>query len=71
MSALAELCARRGATVVGIDRREAEVPYPVVKADVASAAEIARLALFLSTPAARHVTGQTLHVGRGTAASYG
>ena len=35
------------------------------------AAEIARLALFLSTPAARHVTGQTLHVGRGTAASYG
>jgi hypothetical protein len=35
------------------------------------AAEIAQLALFLSTPAARHVTGQTLHVGRGTAASYG
>ena len=35
------------------------------------AIEIARLALFLSTPAARHVTGQTLHVGRGAAASYG
>jgi len=33
--------------------------------------EIARLALFLTTPAARHVTGQTLHVGRGAAVSYG
>jgi NAD(P)-dependent dehydrogenase (short-subunit alcohol dehydrogenase family) len=33
--------------------------------------EIARLALFLATPAARHITGQTLHVGRGAAASYG
>ena len=35
------------------------------------ASEIARLALFLTTPAARHITGQTLHVGRGTAATYG
>jgi len=35
------------------------------------ATEIARLALFLTTPAARHITGQTLHVGRGAAASYG
>jgi NAD(P)-dependent dehydrogenase (short-subunit alcohol dehydrogenase family) len=26
------------------------------------AAEIARLAMFLTTPAARHITGQTLHV---------
>jgi NAD(P)-dependent dehydrogenase (short-subunit alcohol dehydrogenase family) len=34
-------------------------------------AEIARLALFLATPAARHITGQTLHVGGGAAASYG
>lgn len=32
--------------------------------------EIARLALFLSTPAARHITGQTLHVGRGAAVTY-
>ncbi len=32
--------------------------------------EIARLALFLTTPAARHITGQTLHVGRGTAVTY-
>lgn len=29
------------------------------------AAEVARLALFLTTPAARHITGQTLHVSRG------
>jgi NAD(P)-dependent dehydrogenase (short-subunit alcohol dehydrogenase family) len=27
-------------------------------------AEITRLAVFLATPAARHITGQTLHVGR-------
>ena len=31
------------------------------------AAEITRLALFLTTPAARHVTGQTLHVNGGMA----
>jgi NAD(P)-dependent dehydrogenase (short-subunit alcohol dehydrogenase family) len=35
------------------------------------AAELARLALFLTTPAARHITGQTLHVGRGTLANFG
>lgn len=29
------------------------------------AAEIARLALFLTAPAARHITGQTLHVSHG------
>jgi NAD(P)-dependent dehydrogenase (short-subunit alcohol dehydrogenase family) len=32
----------------------------------ATSTAIARLALFLTTPAARHITGQTLHVGRGT-----
>lgn len=32
--------------------------------------EIARLALFLTTPAARHITGQTLHVGRGAAVAF-
>ena len=36
----------------------ASTPAPV-------AAEIARLALFLCTPAARHITGQTLHVSHG------
>jgi NAD(P)-dependent dehydrogenase (short-subunit alcohol dehydrogenase family) len=35
------------------------------------AAEIARLSLFLSTPAARHITGQTLHVSRGALANFG
>jgi NAD(P)-dependent dehydrogenase (short-subunit alcohol dehydrogenase family) len=34
-------------------------------------AEIARLALFLSTPAARHITGQTLHVSHGALANFG
>jgi NAD(P)-dependent dehydrogenase (short-subunit alcohol dehydrogenase family) len=34
------------------------------------AAEIARLALFLATPAARHITGQTLHVSHGALAHF-
>ncbi|MCV7279077.1 SDR family oxidoreductase [Mycolicibacterium flavescens] len=33
--------------------------------------EIARLAVFLSTPAARHITGQTLHVSQGALANFG
>jgi NAD(P)-dependent dehydrogenase (short-subunit alcohol dehydrogenase family) len=37
----------------------------------AVAAEIARMALFLSTPAARHITSQTLHVSRGAMAKVG
>ncbi len=35
------------------------------------AAELTRLALFLATPEARHVTGQTLHVSSGTPAHFG
>jgi NAD(P)-dependent dehydrogenase (short-subunit alcohol dehydrogenase family) len=34
------------------------------------AAEIARLSLFLTTPAARHITGQTLHVSHGALARF-
>jgi NAD(P)-dependent dehydrogenase (short-subunit alcohol dehydrogenase family) len=34
------------------------------------AAEIARLAVFLTTPAARHITGQTLHVSHGALADF-
>jgi NAD(P)-dependent dehydrogenase (short-subunit alcohol dehydrogenase family) len=34
------------------------------------ATEVARLALFLTTPAARHITGQTLHVSRGALAHF-
>lgn len=37
----------------------------------AVADEFARLAVFLSTPAARHITGQTLHVSRGALATLG
>ncbi|GFG84929.1 SDR family oxidoreductase [Mycolicibacter algericus] len=33
--------------------------------------EIARLAVFLTTPAARHITGQTLHVSHGALAHFG
>jgi NAD(P)-dependent dehydrogenase (short-subunit alcohol dehydrogenase family) len=35
------------------------------------AAEITRLSLFLTTPAARHITGQTLHVSHGALANFG
>lgn len=52
--------------------RTAQPGYPGLAISQSSvASEIARLALFLSTPAARHITGQTLHVGRGAAATYG
>ncbi|MDF3339818.1 SDR family oxidoreductase [Mycolicibacterium septicum] len=36
-----------------------------------AADEFARMAVFLSTPAARHITGQTLHVSRGALATLG
>ena len=45
----------------GYDGLTAETPTP--------ADEFARLALFLSTPAARHIAGQTLHVSRGVVAA--
>ena len=32
--------------------------------------EMARLAVFLTTPAARHITGETMHVGQGALASF-
>jgi NAD(P)-dependent dehydrogenase (short-subunit alcohol dehydrogenase family) len=35
------------------------------------ASESARLTLFLSTPAARHITGQTLHISHGALANFG
>lgn len=37
----------------------------------AVASEITRLALFLTTGAARHITGQTLHVSHGALANFG
>lgn len=36
-----------------------------------AAAEIARMALFLATPAARHITGETMHVSSGALAHFG
>ncbi|MCH9702506.1 MAG: SDR family oxidoreductase [Actinomycetia bacterium] len=33
--------------------------------------EIARLSLFLTTPSARHITGQTVHVSHGALANFG
>jgi NAD(P)-dependent dehydrogenase (short-subunit alcohol dehydrogenase family) len=41
----------------------ASTPPPV-------AAEVARLALFLTSPAARHITGQMLHVSQGALAQF-
>lgn len=52
--------------------RSAEPSYDGLTSTPPSAAtEMARLALFLTTPAARHITGQTLHVGRGALANFG
>lgn len=52
--------------------RSAEPSYEGLSSTPPSAAaEMARLALFLTTPAARHITGQTLHVGRGALANFG
>jgi NAD(P)-dependent dehydrogenase (short-subunit alcohol dehydrogenase family) len=52
--------------------RSAEPSYDGLSITAPSVAfEISRLALFLTTPAARHITGQTLHVGRGALANFG
>ncbi len=49
-----------------------EPSYPGLNgAEPAVAAEIARMALFLTTPAARHINGQTLHVSAGAMAHFG
>jgi NAD(P)-dependent dehydrogenase (short-subunit alcohol dehydrogenase family) len=63
----------RGITVNAVaSGRSAEAGYDGQSATGASvAAEITRLALFLVTPAARHITGQTLHVSRGPLANLG
>ncbi|MBU9765263.1 SDR family oxidoreductase [Mycobacterium sp. TNTM28] len=50
----------------------AQPGYDGLGATPASVAdEFARLAVFLSTPAARHITGQTVHVSRGAMATLG
>jgi NAD(P)-dependent dehydrogenase (short-subunit alcohol dehydrogenase family) len=62
----------RGITVNAVaSGRSAEPGYEgLSRTPPTVAAEIARLALFLSTPAARHITGQTLHVSQGALASW-
>ena len=62
----------RGITVNAVaSGRSAEPGYDGLSRTPPSvAAEFARLALFLTTPAARHITGQTLHVSRGALAHF-
>jgi len=63
----------RGVTINAVaSGRNAEPGYDGLSRTPAPvAAEIARLALFLTTPAARHITGQTLHVSHGALANFG
>ena len=63
----------RGVTVNAVaSGRGAEPGYDGIPTTPPSvAAEITRLALFLTTPAARHITGQTLHVSHGALANFG
>jgi NAD(P)-dependent dehydrogenase (short-subunit alcohol dehydrogenase family) len=63
----------RGITVNAVaSGRNAEPGYDGLSRTPAPVAEeIARLALFLTTPAARHITGQTLHVSHGALANFG
>lgn len=63
----------RGITVNAVaSGRSADAGYDGLSTTPPSVAEeFARLALFLSTPAARHITGQTLHVSRGALANFG
>ena len=69
----ATLFGTRGITVNTVaSGRNAEPGYDGLSLTPAPvAAEIARLALFLTTPAARHITGQTLHVSHGALANFG
>lgn len=63
----------RGITVNAVaSGRNAEPGYDGLSQSPPSVAEeISRLALFLTTPAARHITGQTLHVSHGALANFG
>lgn len=69
----AEYFGTRGITVNAIaSGKSAEPGYDgLASTPPPVAAEITRLALFLSTPAARHITGQTMHVSRGALANFG
>ncbi|MDC9017112.1 SDR family oxidoreductase [Mycobacterium marinum] len=68
----AEIYGTRGITVNAVAcGRSVQAGYEGLSRTPAPvAAEIARLALFLTTPAARHITGQTLHVSHGALAHF-
>jgi len=63
----------RGITVNAVaSGRNAEPGYEGLSRTPPSVAEeITKLALFLATPSARHITGQTLHVSQGALANFG
>ncbi|BBX73442.1 putative oxidoreductase [Mycobacterium shinjukuense] len=72
ISGQAEVFGTRGITVNAVAcGRGAQLGYQGLSRTPAPvAAEIARLTLFLTTAAARHITGQTLHVSHGALAHF-
>jgi NAD(P)-dependent dehydrogenase (short-subunit alcohol dehydrogenase family) len=68
----AEVFGTRGITVNAVaSGRSAQAGYDgLSRTPPTVAAEVGRLALFLTTPAARHITGQTLHVSHGALAHF-
>jgi NAD(P)-dependent dehydrogenase (short-subunit alcohol dehydrogenase family) len=62
----------RGITVNAVAAGRGALPgyEGLTSTPLPAAAEVARLALFLSSPAARHITGQVLHVSHGALAQY-
>jgi NAD(P)-dependent dehydrogenase (short-subunit alcohol dehydrogenase family) len=70
----AEFFGTRGITINTVaSGRSVEPGYDGLTTGVpaSAAAEIARVALFLTTPPARHITGQTLHASHGALANWG
>jgi NAD(P)-dependent dehydrogenase (short-subunit alcohol dehydrogenase family) len=73
-SGQAEFFGTRGITINTVaSGRGVEPGYDGLATGVpaSAAGEITRVALFLSTPAARHITGQTLHASHGALANWG
>jgi len=68
----ASIFGTRGITVNAVAcGRSAQAGYEGLSRTPPSvAAEVARLSLFLTTPAARHISGQTLHVSHGALAQF-
>uniref|UniRef100_A0A653EF37 3-oxoacyl-[acyl-carrier-protein] reductase FabG n=1 Tax=Mycobacterium riyadhense TaxID=486698 RepID=A0A653EF37_9MYCO len=68
----AEVYGTRGITVnaVACGRSVQDGYEGLSRTPASAAAEITRLAKFLTTPAARHITGQTLHVSHGALAHF-